>query len=107
LAKLDQRTKEAHLMRETRADLVRHVGGAPSAVQRALIEQAVQLRLRLAVMDRKWAEAGAQMTECDSNTYLAWSGHYTRTLAQIGLEPTKPPPPSLAEVIARHRAAAP
>ena len=35
LAKLDQRTKEARLMRETRAALVAHVGGKPSAVQSA------------------------------------------------------------------------
>jgi hypothetical protein len=33
LAKLDQRTKEARLMRETRAALVAHVGGKPSAVR--------------------------------------------------------------------------
>jgi hypothetical protein len=43
LAKLDQRTKEARLMRETRAELVAHVGGKPSAVQAAMIERACQL----------------------------------------------------------------
>ena len=43
LAKLDQRTKEARLMRETRAELAAHVGGKPSAVQAAMIERACQL----------------------------------------------------------------
>src|ERR1700692_1333734 len=72
LAKLDQRTKEARLVRETHAALIAHVGGKPSAVQSELIGQAVQIRLRLAVMDKRFAETGAQ-TDDDSRTYLAWS----------------------------------
>jgi hypothetical protein len=72
MAKLDQRTKEARLMRETRAALVAHVGGKPSAVQSAMIERACQLTLRIVAMDRKFAETGAQ-TDHDSRTYLAWS----------------------------------
>ncbi len=87
-------------MRETRAELAEHVGGMPSAVQRALIEQAVQLRLRLAVMDRKWSEAGAEMTECDSNTYLAWSNSFCRTLAQLGIQSPPPRPPTVEETLA-------
>src|SRR5215472_7849796 len=75
LAKLDQRTKEARLIRETRAELLAHVGGNPSATQRALIEQLVQIRLRIALMDRKFAESGAQ-TDHDSRTYLAWANSY-------------------------------
>jgi hypothetical protein len=43
-------------MRETRAELVAHVGGKPSAVQSALIERACQLTLRIVAMDRKFAE---------------------------------------------------
>jgi hypothetical protein len=54
LAKLDQRTKEARLMRETRAELAAHVGGKPSAVQAAMIERACQLTLRIVAMDRKF-----------------------------------------------------
>jgi hypothetical protein len=34
------------------AELTAHVGGAPSVVQSYLIERLVQLRLRLATMDR-------------------------------------------------------
>ena len=59
-------------MRETRAALVAHVGGKPSAVQAAMIERACQLTLRIVAMDRKFAETGAQ-TDHDSRTYLAWS----------------------------------
>jgi hypothetical protein len=72
LAKLDQRTKEARLIRETRAALVAHVGGKPSAVQAAMIERACQLTLRIVAMDRKFAET-CEQTDHDSRTYLAWS----------------------------------
>ena len=100
LAKLDQRTREARLLRETRAELTLHVGGNPSATQRALIEQCAQLRLRLATMDRAFAEAGAKMTAHDSRTYLAWANSYTRTLRQLGLQGPSARGPSLAEILA-------
>ena len=70
-------------MRETRADLVQHVGGAPSATQRALIERCVQLTLRVAAMDRKFTQAGT-MTETDTAHYLAWSGALSRALRDLG-----------------------
>lgn len=106
LARLDQRTKEARLLRETRAELLAHVGGKPSATQRALIEQLVQIRLRLAVMDRKFAETGAQ-TDHDSRTYLAWANSHARLLRQLGLQGPKEPPPGLAEYLAAKAACGP
>ena len=93
-------------MRSTRAELVAHVGGRPSAVQAALIEQAVQLRLRLAVMDRKFAETGAQ-TDHDSKTYLAWANSFARLMTRLGLEgaaaqsvPTRSIAQTIAEALA-------
>jgi hypothetical protein len=97
MAKLDGRTVEARLMRETRANLEKHVGGTPSAVQQALIEQAVQLRLRLAVMDSKFAQTGSQ-TEHDSRTYLAWANSYSRLLRLLGMKGPAPKVPTLAEI---------
>lgn len=104
-AHLDGRTREAKLARDTRAALVAHVGGEPSATQAAIIEQLVQLRLRLAVMDRKFVEAGSQ-TEHDSRVYLAWANSYTRLLRQIGIKGAAPVKPTLREYIARGPAAA-
>jgi hypothetical protein len=86
LAKLDQRTKEAALMRQTRAALTAHVG-EPSAVQTALIERATWLTLRVAQLDAKMA-GGAAFTEHDSRTYLAWSNSLGRTLRE--LQPASP-----------------
>ncbi len=107
LAKLDQRTREARLVRETRADLTAHVGGKPSATQRALIERAAQLTLQVWLFDRKAALTGGTMTERDSRQYLAWSNTLVRTLKQLGTKGAADRPPSLAEHIAsRTRAAA-
>lgn len=99
LARMDGRTKAARLLRETRADLVAHVGGRPSATQAAMIEQAAQLQLRLAVMDRKFAETGAQ-TDHDSRTYLAWSNSLSRLLCRLGIKGAAQRGPSLAEHLA-------
>jgi hypothetical protein len=105
LTKLDGRTREARLMRETRAELTAHVGGAPSTVQSCLIEQLVQLRLRIATMDRKFAATG-EMTAHDSRTYLAWANSYSRLLARIGIKgPPERRAASLAEIQARPKPA--
>jgi hypothetical protein len=100
LAKLDGRGKEARLMRDTRRDLTAHVGGKPSATQRALIEQCAQLRLRLAVMDRAFVESGSVMTSHDSRTYLAWSNSYSRTVRLLGLNAAAEKPATLADYLA-------
>jgi hypothetical protein len=86
--------------------LTAHAGGEPSATQRALIEQAVQIKLRLAVMDRKFAETGAQ-TEHDGRQYLAWANSLARLLRQLGMQGTEPRPPSIAEYFAAKAAATP
>ena len=96
LAQLDQRTEEARSIRETRAELLAHVGGDPSATQRALIEQLVQIKLRLAVMDRKFCQTRAQ-TDHDSRTYLAWANTSARSLRQLGMEGVKRRGPTLAD----------
>jgi hypothetical protein len=99
LSKLDGRTRESRLMRSLREELVAHVGGEPSAPQIALIERAVQLSLRVAIMDRKFADAG-EMTEHDTKTYLAWSGHLARVLRDLG-PPASARPPTPAEALQR------
>jgi hypothetical protein len=89
LAKLDQRTREARLLRQVTADLTAHVG-TPSTTQRMMITRAAQLSMQIALMDAKHAKGG--ITEHDSRTYLAWVGSLTRLLVQLGLDrpPTRP-----------------
>ena len=102
LAKLDGRTREACLIRDTRKRLIEHVGGSPSAVQLALIDRAAMLTLRVAQLDAK-LDAGS-LTDHDHRHYLAWSNSLTRTLAQLGLKGAEPRGPSLAEHLARRAA---
>lgn len=96
-APIDQRTKEAKLLRETRATLLAHLGGKASPVQTALIERACQLTLHLAAMDRRYAETGA-MSEHSAREYLAWNNTLTRTLARLGLKGVAERPPTLTDL---------
>ena len=97
LAKLDGRTKEARLVKSLRDELTAHVGGSPSTTQRLLIDQAVQLQLRLSLMDKDGGRTG-EMTERNQVQYLAWSGALTRLLRQLGLNAAPKPAPTLAAI---------
>jgi hypothetical protein len=85
LAKIDRRRREARLLETTRADLAAHVGGAPSAVQRRLIERAAMLTLHVALFDER-AIAAQGMSERDAREYLAYSNSLTRTLKALGVD---------------------
>ena len=49
----------------------------------SLIEAAAQLRVRIALMDRKFSETQTQ-TDHDTRTYLAWVGSLGRQMTRIG-----------------------
>jgi hypothetical protein len=100
LRKLDQRTREAKHMQAVRRELTAHVGGAPSATQRALIDRFAWLSLHVAMLDAKTAERG-EMTEHDSRTYLAWSNSLSRSLRALGIKAAAEKPPTLAQHLAQ------
>jgi hypothetical protein len=102
LAKVDGRTRLAKLMRNTRAELVAHVGGEPSATQRALIEQVVLLTARCCQADAKIL-AGADADY--GKEYLAWSNALRRALRDLGMMPTAARSPTIAELLSEERAA--
>jgi len=101
--KLDGRTVAAKMLAAFRAELVAHVGGKPSAVQSALIEQAAQIKLRLFAMDANFAERGEQSAH-DAKQYLAWANSMTRLIRQLGLKGAATNGPSLGEYLARRGA---
>lgn len=105
LAKLDHRTREARFMKERRAELLAHVGGSPSAVQKMLIERACWLSLQVAMLDVKQAE-GRDFTPHDVDQYLAWTGSLTRLLRNLGMIGAAQKPPSIRDHIAARAAAA-
>jgi hypothetical protein len=95
VVRLDGRSREARLMRTVRAELTAHVGGSPSATQRALIERAAWLSLHVAKIEARTAEGGG-FSEADSRQYLAWSNSLTRTLRALGIEGAPQSAPSPA-----------
>jgi len=100
--RLDRRTTASKVTETFRAELVAHIGGKPSAVQSALIEQGVQLKLRLFAMDSAFAERGAQSAH-DTRTYLAWNNSLTRLLRQLGVKGVAEKAPSLADIMGGKR----
>jgi hypothetical protein len=99
LARIDGRTREGRFLKSIRADLIEHVGGRPSATQRALIERLAWLYLRVSQLNSKLASGGG-FTAHDSRTYLAWSNSLGRGLRELGLQPAVPPTRTLADVLA-------
>lgn len=81
-----------------RRELFAHIAGPPSVTQRALIEQVVQLKLRLALMDEKFAATGVQ-TDHDTRTYLAWANSYGRMLSRLGIQPPRGQNATLADYL--------
>jgi hypothetical protein len=92
-------------MNDIRGALIAHVGGQPSATQLALIGRAVQLSLRIALMDQRFAESGGA-GELDGKQYLAWSNALNRTLRELGLKAAPQRATSLQDYIQRPQAAA-
>ena len=86
IAGLDRRQREMRYLKTCRVELVAHVGGNPTVIQRQLIERAAMLMLRLRMMDRRLAEdGGRKFTRNDSTQYLAWSNGLSRTLVLLDL----------------------
>jgi hypothetical protein len=68
---VDGRSREGRIMRHMEAELIKHVGGAPSFPQRLLIERIVKIRMQLDIFEEKLARArpgrrmmGAPMALC-------------------------------------------
>jgi hypothetical protein len=97
MAGVTTRTSEGRLIRDIRRDLIKHVGDAPSATQRALIERAVMLTVQLSRMDAKALRDGA-MSDHASREYLAWSNTLTRTMKALGMKGPAPKAKTLAEI---------
>jgi hypothetical protein len=97
LARPDGRSREARLLQQMRRALIEHLGGEArlSAPQRAMVERAAMLQLRVAVLDGKILDG--TFSEYDAKTYLAFSNSLARTLDRLGLAPAAAPQMTLAE----------
>ena len=91
-------------MAARRAELVAHVGNAPSATQRVMIERAVWLSLQIALLDVKQAEGGT-FTPHDAAFYISWCNTLTRLMRHLGMRGVAERPKTLAEHLAARGAA--
>lgn len=78
-------SREARLFRALRTELVLHVGGKPTATERALIDRIAMLQTHLARMDERIFEAG-ELSDHASRQYLAWANSVSRMLQALGLK---------------------
>jgi hypothetical protein len=99
------RTREGQLAKRFRVELLAHLGDNPSFTQRALVDQAVELKRRLLVMDRRFSRT--EEFNGTAKEYLAWSNSLARLLRVIGLKGTPPRTTTLQDYLAGKAAVAP
>lgn len=99
---VDCRTRAGRAANALRRALLAHVGPTPTPAQLAMVQQIVQLKLRLVMMDERFLLSGGDVSAHDARTYLAWSNGFTRALKALGLTGgAEPPAPTLAEALAQ------
>jgi hypothetical protein len=97
---VDARTRAGRAVRLLKVRLLSHLGPRPNPAQVVLVEQLLQLKLRLAMMDHAFIEAGGKLAAHDSRTYLAWSNSLVRGLRELGLDAiARETPLSLADAL--------
>ena len=103
LATLDRRSKAGRVYRTIEKDLVAHVGGAPSAVERLLIQSAAVKGTRLALL----TEAVLDGRDIGNDGQaLAYANSFERTLIVLGLKAhVRDITPSIEDILRDHAAA--
>jgi hypothetical protein len=87
---LDGRSANGRYVRQTKAELIKHLGRPPTFPERMLIEQTAIIGLRLALAAEKIG-AGEVLTINDNNQMIAWQNAFRRNLVELGLEPAPDP----------------
>ena len=98
LAAIDRRTLEGRREKEVEAELVAHVGGSPSAVQKILIARAARLTVVIELLERQVVEHG-EVADLAGRQILAWIGTLSRILKLLGVERPQQMPQRLADVL--------
>lgn len=96
---VDGRSAIGRLIRRLETELVAHVGGHPTIVERLLIERAIRLYLRLDLLEQK--AASGNWTDVDGRTYGGCLNAFRLTCRELGLKGAAPRPEGLAELTAR------
>jgi hypothetical protein len=72
IVRVDGRTREGRLLKQTRQALLDHIGAGATAVQQPMIERIAQLELRCALLDAK--QLAGKFIEYNGKIYLAGDG---------------------------------
>jgi hypothetical protein len=99
LGTINGRSREGKFLRAYELALIEHVGGRPSATQRALITRTARLALHLELLDERAVVEGRGLSATDTHFYCVWSNSLARHLAKLGFEPTPPAKPRLADTL--------
>jgi hypothetical protein len=97
---IDGRSREGKFLRKREAELVSQVGGEPSFGQTLLIRRIARAMLRLEAFDAKMA--GGSWTDHDARTFGGLSNALRLMLRELGLQPSAPRAPTLADILAEH-----
>ena len=88
LVVMDGNSPEAHFLRRVQRKLLEHLGGEPTAPQRALVNKIAWIELRCLLLDKKLLES--RETPYDHDVYLAHANAAARMYKLLGIEPPKP-----------------
>lgn len=94
----DGRSAQGRFVRHLEAELVAHVGGAPSVTQRLLIDRLIKIRLQLDLFDAKLG--AGEWTPHDGRTYGGLLNAFRLTARTLGLIGAAAIPPSPLEYAA-------
>lgn len=96
--RIDGRSREGRFLRAFEGDLIKQLGGSPSAAQAFLIRRAARSALRLELMDEELSEKG-DVSAHAGRVYGALSNALRLTLRELGLRSTTEKPKRLADVL--------
>lgn len=96
---IDGRSREGRYLGRIRQELVRHLGGNPSPVERQIIDRVAMLQLKLAQLDEKATSGG--LSEFELRAYTSLSSGLHRSLRALGIKGAPAKAPTLAEISAR------
>ena len=80
---VDGRSRDGRLARHMEAELIRHLGGSPSFVEKLLVERLIKIRLRIDAFEQK---AEADWADLDRRTYGALLNNFRLTAREINLK---------------------
>lgn len=104
---IDCRTHAGKAAQALRIALLSQIGPKPAPAKLALVQQLIQLKLRLVMLDQNFLAAGGVQSAHEAAQYLSWSNSYVRGLKALGLDAIGDAVMSLADALAAGAHAAP